>query len=180
MGETWREKIGFYFLNRKIKNVKRSKSFHNFDSAKSVGLIFSAIHQESYLQAKSFTSFLTDKGIDVYSVAYAANKEMVAYFPYHKGVHFFSIKDDVNWFFAPKNAKINEFIERPLDMLVDLSVSENLTIQYIIALSQAKFKVARTQQKFNYSDFMIDIQKNPTPAYFLEQVKLYMSLIHKK
>ena len=54
-------KFGYYILRNRIKSSRRQKAFFNFDSAKSIGILFDASHQDSYLIAKSFMANLNKK-----------------------------------------------------------------------------------------------------------------------
>ena len=170
-----RNKIGYWILNKKTKELHRRKTFHNFDSAKNAVVIFSAKHQESYLQAKNFIYFLTQKNINVHALGYVENKYSIAYFPYKKGIDFFSIGNK-NWYNKPLNTSVQDFINLEVDLLIDLSVDINFPLTYVLALSKAKMKISRCTQYEQYCDLMIKTDSDD-PEFYLEQIKHYMVAI---
>ena len=95
--------------------MKRIKAFNNFESAQSVGIIFSAAHQESYATAKTFIASLKEKGIDAQGLGYVTEDKALGYFSYHQGIDFIAI-DDNNWYFKPKSQITRTFSEQQFDI----------------------------------------------------------------
>ncbi len=58
-------KIGHYNLRKELKNQKRYVKTHNFNTAKSVGILFSSPYEESFKAIKDFSLFLSDLEIKV-------------------------------------------------------------------------------------------------------------------
>lgn len=171
-----KQRLGESILHKKVKLQKRQRAFFNFDTARSVGIIFDATIQDSYLVAKSFMASLRRKKIDVYALGYVKNQEAIAYFPYHKGIDFFSIKN-TNWHYKPSNPSVDQFYTRPFDMLIDLSLSDQLQLKYIIGLSKAKFKLGRDTHTDNFYDFVIRLDKHKSLEDYIEIINHYMSVI---
>ncbi len=172
------DRISFFILKRKARMLKRDKSFHNFDSASTAGIVFSATTQDTYIMAKEFIKFLEKKKIKVSALGYVSNKDVIAYFPYHKGVEFFSISN-LNWYQRPVSSTIDEFMNKPLDILIDLSDENYFPVHYIIALSKAKFKITKNDIINTYSDLILNIDDNVDLVYYLDQIKHYMAAIRK-
>lgn len=175
-----REKLGYKILNSKLKKQVRHRQICNLDLAKTTGIIFNATNQASYDSAMRFANFLIkSKEIDVTAIGFVSNKDMLAFFSNKKGFNFFSRKD-LNWYGRPKDHIIDEFVEKPFDILIDLSLDEHYPVQYIVALSQAKLKVGRFIEDNTFYDIMIDTAKDNTLENLVNQVELYLSILNVK
>ena len=172
-----KQQIGRTVLKKSLKGQERNKVFHNFKTARTVGIIFDATNHQNYETARAFAKFLTEKKIRIYGLGFADSKEVMSFYQYYTGFNFFTIKDS-NWQGIPSNHNINDFINEPLDILIDLHLSENFPLEYINSMSKASFKIGAFNSKTNHYDFMIDISSNPTADFLCEQVKHYLSLIN--
>ncbi len=168
------EKIGYYLLRRKVKENKRKLVANNLESANSVGVIFNATNESSFLKARAFAQTLTDRGIKVQCIGYVDNKSQLDFFADIKEMLFFSRKDH-NWLGRPKDPKVNAFAEKHFDILIDLSLKESLPVQYIVGLSKAKMKVGKYLEG-GYYDMMIDIRKDPSLDNFIKQLGIYLNM----
>ena len=169
-------KIGIFFLNSKLKNNSRKKKFYNFSTAKNIGIVFNASKQDIYKTTIEFIQYLTEKNISVNAMGYVTNKEALNYFQHKKKINFFSLKN-TNWFGKPKNIDIDDFIEKPFDILINLSREDIYSLNYINALSIARMKVAAELTTNNYTDFRIKINTNTTPKEFVCIIKQYLNTI---
>jgi len=171
-----KQKIGYYILRKGIKKSKRNKAFFNFDSAKAIGIIFDASHQDSYLIAKSFMADLNLKNIKVDALGYVKTKEAISYFPHHEGIFFFSIKE-TNWYGKLNYSEVDEFAKKSYDILIDLSMSDLLQIKFIIGLSAAKLKIGRGIDNQEFYDIIINIDQNKSLKEFIDLINHYMSVL---
>jgi len=173
-----RESIGLWILHRRIKKQTRNRQICNLDLANTVGIVFNATCQDSYDSATRFANFLTNnKQIKVYSIGYTNENKMLDFFQEKKGFKFFSRKH-FNWFGSPKHDTIDFFINNEFDILLDLSITEYLPIKFIVGLSKAKLKVGRLIEGFDCYDVMIDVSKNNTLDYLIDQIELYLSILN--
>ncbi len=171
-----RSKIGYSTINRKLKTLNRRKDFNNFRSAKSIGVVFNATEQDLYKIAINFFKYLAQHNINVTGLGYVTNDDMLNYFPHKNDIAFFSIKK-VNWHNKPKSNVVDEFIEKPMDIVINLCLQEKCPIQYIIALSQAKMKISPEFSQNNYSDLRFRFKENVSLEYYIDQIKQYMTKI---
>ena len=172
-----KQSLGRQVLRKNLKNLKRNKSFHNFNTARSVGILFDATNPENYNTARSFAKFFTERKIRVYGLGYADSKEVMNFYQFYTGFNFFTIKD-LSWQGIPTNHNINDFIYEKLDILIDLHLENNFPLEYITAMSKASFKIGPSTPCANHYDFMIDISSNPTADFLCEQIKHYLSIIN--
>ena len=172
-----RIRFGSLRLARKYKKSKRIKSTFNFDTAKTVGVILNASNQTSYENARSFVEYLKEKDIKVFALGFVESVEVLDFFTKHDDFQFFSRKN-LNWYYKPRDPVVDEFLARELDIFIDLSITDYFPIQYVVALSKAKFKIGRVSPyKLQFFDFTINIDKKRELKYFIEQVKHYVKLI---
>ena len=91
----------------------------------------------------------------------------------NSGYHF-NLKD-LNWYGAPKNDYIHEFINKEFDILIDLSLDDVFVFKYISGLSRSKFKVGRHNDNYlDCFDLMIKMEPTATLEAFIEQVVHYL------
>lgn len=169
-----KERIGRKRLEDSVRRMRRRRAYYTFENAKSIGIVFDATHQETYLIAKSFIAGLRKKNIDVSALGFVANQDAVAYFPYHKGTDFFAITN-VNWYFKPINPCIDEFHKKSFNMLIDLSMSDLLPVKYIIGLANAEMKIGIGKPDSIFYDFIVDTNETKSLNWFIDQISLYLN-----
>jgi len=171
-----RLKIAFYILNKKLKRLKRKRGVFNFNTAKKIGIIYNATHQQNYEIANEFISKIKTLNNDIISLGFVDSKEVLNFYSKTIKNQFFSRKN-LNWYGKPNNPFIEEFISTEFDILIDLSIINDYPIQYITALSKAKFKVGKFKDKNAYYDFMIDIKDNDIDL-LINQIYHYLNIIN--
>jgi len=179
MFKSLKYKYGHIVLSRKKKKIKRERGIYNFDTAKTCGIIFNASSQETYDKAKQFIDFLKTKEINVVAIGFVDSKEVKDF--YRETIHFkFFSRKNINWYGKPKNENVDDFINKKFDLLIDLSLANDFPLEYIAAMSMAKFKVGRFTSEQGDYDFMIDINKNKTHDFLIEQIRHYLENLNKK
>ena len=170
--------LGRSHLRSKLKNFKRKTQFYNFETAKTAGVLFCCPDEPSFEVIKEFASFLKSKNIAVTALGYFPGKKLPDKFLFHNNINFFS-NNDLNWYYKPKNASLNKFINQNFDLFFDLGINNYFPLQYVGALSNASFKIGMEKTSNTEHDLMINIDKNKTIAYLIEQIKYYLALINK-
>jgi hypothetical protein len=174
-------KAGEYQLSRRLKKMQRNQRMHNFDTARTVGIIFNATQLENFTHVKEFLNTLRDKDLEIYAIGYVDKKEIDDQLVIRKNFNFFC-RTDLAWNYLPTATFVNEFIDKKLDILIDLSITGNyFPLHYIAAVSHAAFKIGRynaDKKKQHIYDLMLDISKQPEIGYLIEQVKYYLNMIH--
>lgn len=168
-------KIGHFYLNKRLKKLKRHVKAHNFKTAKTAGIIFNSPDEKSFEVIKEFLSFLSENELKVIALGYIPSKKVPENYLMRKGINFYS-KSDLNWYFKPKNETVNQFANQEFDILFDLSIKNYFTVNYVGLLSKAQFKVGK-QSDNAYQDLLIDIKENNTVEYLIDQIKYYLNLI---
>jgi hypothetical protein len=171
-----RSGIGNSILKRKLRHYRRIKSLFNFETSKLVGVVFKTDTQGDFEIVKKFLHFLTEQNNKVVALCFVDYKKVPDYYFLRKGFNFFS-RNDLNFFFLPQTQFIEDFIQKPFDMLIDLSIDNNFPLYYISSLSAAKFKIGKLQQGHNCFDVMIDTNKDNTVQSLIEQIKHYVPVL---
>lgn len=150
--------IGRKVLQNKLKNLIRDTKVCNINDAKTVGIIYNATNSVSFEIIRDFTRILMQKKIEVSVLGYVDSKKLIDHYLYRKGFDFFT-KNNLNWYKRPKSDTVDDFMNKPYDILINLSLDEYYPIQYVLALSPSAFKVGKYFEEPNYMDLMIDIEK---------------------
>lgn len=176
-----RTKLGYNTICRKAKKLPRKKTFHNLESALSVGFIFDSTHQEDYLVAKALVPELAGKGKKVYSIGMVPNSGMLGYYTPLENMKFISYEEFTFLCFPKDEATVNAFINKEFDILLNLCAKENLFVDYLMALSKAKFKVSPQLSNNNFADFILQFKDNKplNSAVILSKIREYLSAMQK-
>jgi len=173
-----RESIGRYILRKKSKSIKRNVIVHNFDTAKTAGVLFNVSNDNSFDYIKDFLNFMNNKNIQVVVLGYNNSKTTPDELLIKKNINIIN-KNDLNWYCVPKNDMVNQFIEKDLDLLFDLSTKNTFPLKYINTLSNASFKVSKESNYNNSSDLMLNIKKDESLKYYIEQIQHYLNIINQ-
>jgi len=164
-------------LRRKIKTHKRTKGFFNFNTAKTVGLIF--VYEPSVLQAiKELRAFLKTKRIHCKALSFYLNKEVPIELVDNRYIRYFG-KHEVNWYGKCLSAEANVFIKQDFDILIDFSTKTNPVMHYLTMLSRAKMKLGRLSYPDHPYDFVLS-DGMAAPNIFMKEVKHYLLTIDMK
>ena len=168
--------IGNYLLNRRLKKVKREKRLIGFESAKSVGVLFKTLNRNEFEEIRKFLHFLSENNSKVYALGFVDHKKIPDFYLLSKGLNFFTRKE-LNIYFIPRSNSASEFIQKPLDILVDLSIDNNFPLYYLSCMSKAKLKIGKSSAKNDCYDLMFDTSKNNSVAALIEHIKHYTAVL---
>ncbi len=178
MFNKFRENIGYYFLEKKAEKVQRKPEFINLNQAKSIAVVANLDNMEKYKVIAEWVKELRQQGKNIFVAGLVENDEFKKFFEVGTSILLFS-KKNITFFGKPKNIKHEEFIAQKFDILIDMSMSQNITIQNLVALSKANFKVGKYYDERSYADFMVNIKETDKFPYFVEQIKHYLTTINQ-
>lgn len=156
--ENARAYLGNKSIRTYLKNHRREVKVCNLTDAQSIGILFNATHPVSFEIVKTLVKDLSTKKNSIDVLGFFNHKQVFDQYLYRKGFEFFTQKE-LNWYYKPIVDNVRRFIDKPFDLLIDLSLDDPFPIHYIIACSQAKFKVGRYHEGQECLDFMIDMKK---------------------
>jgi hypothetical protein len=166
-------------LNKKLRHFTRIRESHNLETAKTAGILFTPTDQASFEQIKHFLSYLSNYKLQIFVLGYIDAQDIPETFLFWKGINLFS-KKELSWSMTPQTHVVTDFIDKPFDVLLDLSLHNFFAMEYIARLSKSKFKVGRFTEKHDSYDLMFEIDKEKSLDSFLEYVKKYLNLINAK
>ena len=147
--------------------VKRSTVF--FENAKSVGVLFDATSLEERNTVLQFVDKMKQQDKQVKLLGFFNEKLKTSGFSFQ----YFN-KKQLDWALRPKSEEVDSFIKQPFDLLINISKKSILPLDYIAALSKARFRVGPfTENTFCY-DLMVDIDEQKGLTTFLNQVLHYL------
>jgi hypothetical protein len=170
--------LGTIDLRRKLRQVKRHKCMHNFTTARSAGILFACRNENEFEAVKEFKQFLESEAIKTSVLGYVDDQVIPDHYLLRTGFNFFCQKD-LKWSQVPGVSNAFEFSRNPFDILFDLSLEDHFPLKYILKISPASYKIGRFGTHSEY-DLMIDIEKDVSIAYLIEQIRHYLSIIHSK
>ncbi|MCY1720868.1 hypothetical protein OU798_10965 [Prolixibacteraceae bacterium Z1-6] len=86
---------------------------------------------------------------------------------------------DLNWWGIPKPDKIGEFVEIEFDLLLNIALEPNFAVNYVTALSKARFKIGSSPNDENYFDLNIKIAENQDAMFLAKQQIFYLAQLNK-
>ncbi|MGC9471092.1 MAG: DUF6913 domain-containing protein [Bacteroidales bacterium] len=173
-----KNEIAHWTLQKNLRHLRRTRKVHNLDTANSAGILFDASNTKHFDSVQAFYQDLGKHLSEIRVLGYFQGKELPDPYLFKKNYTFFQ-KKDLNWYRKPVKPEVETFIKRPFDILIDLSMSDDYLFQYIVAMSAARMKVGHYPRGRHYYDLMIQVEKNPSIDYLIEQVMHYLGTINK-
>ena len=150
--------------------MKRSPELPNLETVKKVGVIWQLSQNKAfhYLQ-----DYFSKKQVIFRSLCvFEENLKLV---PDANSI----ISKDLNWLSFPKPGKIDSFIELEFDLLLNVALEQNITLDYITIVTQAKFKTGWSADENNFFDLNINISQNQDALYLAKQQIFYLRQLNK-
>ncbi|NOR74296.1 MAG: hypothetical protein GQ525_03970 [Draconibacterium sp.] len=167
-------KLKQILAQRKLRKLAEKQNHNpvlpNLNSAKLIGVIWHPTQREEFNYLKNYF-----------------NKEQVifrGFCVFEEGVNPQANSNtlttaDINWLGFPKPDKIIDFTSINFDLLINISLKQNLVLETITLLSEAKFKVGSSPDEKNYFDLNINIEENNDTMYLVEQQIFYLAQLNK-
>ena len=150
--------MGRKVLTNYQKKQSREPTVCNIDEAQHIGIIYNATEYVSFEIIKNLVKDLSHDSKKISVLGYVDSKKLIDNYLYRKGFDFFS-KNELNWYYKPISPVVDQFINEPFDLLINLSLEDYYPIQYITTLSPARFKSGKYSPDNTCLDLMIDIEK---------------------
>jgi hypothetical protein len=170
--------IASFFLKIKLKKYKRNIKTCNLQNAKQIALIYNSNIPGNKKILSSLENIYKEKGILVHVLGYSANPNMEEILISDR-THLYLTHKDFNWLYHPKNPSVIDFINKEYDILINLYTQDEFTIEYLVRLSKACFKVGSAHLKTTMHDLMIDTGEHKHEINYLSsQINHYLSTIN--
>lgn len=173
-----RQLIGLQVLKKDIAATQRKRLLSNLASASNIGLLINATNPDDIETVKKYVNRLRQLKKNVKVLGFINLKELPQ-LNYLKPDYEFFYKKDLNWHLKPVALSTQEFINQEFDILIDLNIINALPLKYVAALSKAKFKVGKYDEKYKeLYDLMIDNASNPSLEYLIKQIDIYLNMLN--
>jgi hypothetical protein len=175
-----REKTGLLSLRRESSRVRRERRVINLGEARMIGVVYLLPDEPAYRTISAYVKKLQDTGKIVKALGYVESKRLTGQF-LPKLSYDFLYPSGLNWIFKPVSTAAKDFMETDFDILLDLSMDDQLPVMYITGMSKAKFKAGmKSDLRSRYLDLMIELEEKDGLDELIEQIDHYLSIINKK
>jgi hypothetical protein len=165
-------------IQKKIRKSNRHVQFHNYESASTIGILYSIENKSDQERIKNYISTLNEIQKTVYSLGFIKKAEEIGTVYFGRNNHNYYSEKHISKTGKIKEVCVSDFIQNELDILINAGYSNNFFLEYVFALSKAKFKVSGIID-CRYSDLNINYNQNKGLDYFIDQVDHYLNTIQK-
>lgn len=162
------------FLRKKLLHFHPERKFMNINDAKEIGILFDGTEENNREIINRFVKKLKKESKVVEILGFVRQQKLAVNLDFP-----FFTKKNLNWFYRPEGEYISYFIRKPFDILINAHTNNNSPLEYIAALSHAKFRVGRyiDSKKFCF-DFMINTNGSNDLNEFIQQTSHYLKIIN--
>ena len=149
-----------------VQSIRRQRKFVNLDTAHTAGILWNSKDEAAFEQLKKVLNEKNIRWRDLCLVDLKksdSDKEIA--------------KSDFSFLGIPRKASILDFTREPVDLLIDISLSDDIRAQYIRAMSVAAMKVGWSNLKPDYFDLSMNVGQQPDAAYLVQQITHYLQEI---
>lgn len=166
----FKEKYARKKLAKLVAQTNRYRVVPDVNTAKVIGVIWQPSQKDAFTWLKNY--FLREQ---IIFRGFCVFEEVAS--P-HPDPNALTVKE-LNFWGLPRHEKVSEFVDMNFDILFNLALSQNLALDYITALSQAKFKVGSSTGDSKYFDLNINIDENNDALYLAKQQIFYLAQLKK-
>ncbi len=157
----------------------RDRNTFNLDTAQHVGVIYNASEEHMIKEADEFFTYLKGRDIKHTSIGYA-KYPIVPHYCIPQLTKHFICKKDLNFCWIPRKSKIKLFTDEQYDLLISLDIEQNKTLQFIAAITKAKFKAGYYDEaNLPFFDFLLKSDRAEIKEY-IKQLIHYLSVFNTK
>lgn len=170
---------------RKMMQVPRDKCIANWESIKTIGLIFVVGHEEYWNLINRFITAQKKQGKQIYIIGLHPKDYQINYIFTYTETIICNEKEDFNFFGLPKTVQVEQFTERHYDLLIDITEQPCFFGKLITANSNADLKVGYSNSEIgdegNMEMYDLTIQGNEKMDFkdYIEQIVKYLTMIKK-
>jgi hypothetical protein len=162
-------------LNARLANRNRVRISGSLITAKDLFVVYDASEEVQNKHAEAFFVKLKSLDIKVKSLGYAKYK-IIPHYCIPQLSRQFICQKDLNLFGVPHKPFLDDFLDDEVDLLISLDQEQDPVLQYLAAVSMAKFKVGWNHpDNLPYFDYLIGSSPGDLPDYF-DQLIHYLSI----
>jgi hypothetical protein len=162
-------------LQQKLSNRHRQRVSGSLITARDVLILYDASEEYQNKQAEEFFARLKELDIKVKSVGFAKYK-IIPHYCIPQLTRHFVCQSDLNLIGIPSRAALNDLLDEEVDLLISLDMEQDPLLQYLAAMSMAKFKVGYNHpDNLRWFDFLVGAKPGDIPD-FITQLTHYLSI----
>lgn len=170
--------IGNSLLKKELKGFSRTKKFYSLGMAESIGIIYEYKDEEEFKVIEQLISQLHDEKKKIKVMVYIKNAKMLAYIPQRLTVDYVR-PNEVDWFYRPDSSYVRDFIKTHFHILIDLNYNRSFPLSYIVAKSNAYYKVGiYNEESKEQLDMLLKLDVQNGLAYMVKEMMRYLKIIH--
>jgi hypothetical protein len=165
------EKYASRILRKKAALVKRQVKLPNPEYIRKVGVLWQPEQKEAF-------QFLADH----FSASPVILRNLCVFdekTEEETGINTIT-PGELNWLGFPKPGPADEFIATEFDLLLNIALNQNRVLDYLTALSKARFKIGWSPDQSNFFDLNINIGGKQDALFLARQQIFYLSQLNKK
>ena len=159
-----------YMLQKELRFHKPDRQITNIADARDVGILLDATDPDRTNLINQLADSLRTQFRKVHILGFYNYPKPALNLNFQ---HFHN--KQLNWYLEPQGHIVEEFMNRKFDVLINAYTGENLQLEYISALSNAKYRIGVYEPSKTYlSDVLLDTKSPNDLRGFVEQVKHYI------
>lgn len=157
-------------LQQQYLYIKRQPVLPDFDKIRKVGVIWQPAQKVAfeYLQ-----DFFSKKKVIFRHLCFINEKV--------KGEYDSNTltKNDLDWLGFPKKNSAGILCEQDFDLIFNISTDQNITLDYLSAMTSARFKTGFSLSQSEFFDLNIKIEPNQDSLFLVKQQIFYIGQLNK-
>ncbi len=169
-----RHRIGSWLVNQ-YQETSTRKLNKSLQACESVMVILPSPKAEGFQNAKNWCEKLKqDYGVFKVETLYISDRKPKK----NEEVPSNELnKAGLNWYGKP--IPLVSYTSQQVDLLIDLSYDDSISLKYVLKAVPAGMKVGRKKKATEeIMDFVIDTQNNPSVHFLTEQIERYLRIFH--
>ena len=170
-----RSALGRYSFKKELKKIDNVHETVGFDEAKKIGILYDATVESDYEVVKEYVKRIrAEYKKDILAMGFVEKKKLPHSQFAQYGFDFFCLKD-LDFRMIPNDPIVNNFINERFDILINLNAEKCFPLQYIAALSKARFRVGRYDRRTVHCyDMMINLKGDPGIKTMIEEIEIFL------
>jgi hypothetical protein len=167
--DSLRKKLHQRLLSQHLRQHPYPRHSVNFDQAHWIGILFDATELPTRDIVLRFVDQLRKTGKSVKALGFVDTRAELENFTFGA----FNRKN-LDWLKRPSGDAVTEFLHQPFDILLNLSMKENLALEYIAALSKAHYRVGAFSGATHCYELMIDLPASHKLPDLIVQIEFFL------
>ena len=176
-----RSKLGQLKFQHDLKKIKLKREVVSFEAAAKIGLLYDATDERDYEVVKAYVKQIrANYKKDILALGYVDKKVLPPGQFAQYGLDFFT-KKDLDFRMIPKDPIVINFINEKFDILVNFNSGKCFPLQYIAAMSHARFRIGRYDKKNMHAyDMMVQITGDPPIKNVIEEIQIFLGQLRNQ